>query len=370
MVNNKVDVEIDSMNKATKELKKLFDTNQDWKVCKRSNLEVLNECTKLLENRSFQEVITKIIKYTQENRVLDIQLFCLYLQAYFNLNNSAGNFVSTLSILTEILDNYQLISPINKKSTIVLRSVIALINESNNAINYYYPDFLDKQLQQVKEFLEQVKEFLACNIQEVDLTDFNSAKNKLLITVSKYVLKENIQLNRENTDNEKDDISLVKLEKENRYSFYWTNLLLRVARFVSLANSLDDVVNKFELALLFDSIQTEIQDFNPIKYFPNEFQGFLNSVTPETYSQIQQIIENSKGSALWEFMLQKTQADIEINPGNKKINAGDFNIDDILQASSYKKHIENKHDEKINNYEVSQRNNDEDFSPDFNILDL
>ncbi|KEI35092.1 hypothetical protein FRA_41c09850 [Francisella sp. W12-1067] len=356
------------MSKASEELKKLFDTNRDWRVCKRSNLELLNECTELLNNRSFQETMCLITKYIQENNVLDIQLFCLYLQAYFNINHSAGNFVSVLEILAGVLSGYHLITPTNKKDTIVLRNVITLINEANDAINYYYPDFLDNQLQQVTEFLEQVKDLLACNIQEVGLINFNRAKNQILATISKYVFKEVVNSNQEKADNEKVDNSLAQTSKENVYSFYWSNLLLKIARFNNLANPLDTVSDRFELALLFDSIQTEIQEFNPIKYFPKEFQVFLNSVTPETYSQIQQIIENSKGSALWDFMLQKTHADIELNIKNKKINTG-FDIDDILQASNYKNNIKNMLDEKIDDYQTPP-NNDEAFGPDFDILDL
>lgn len=62
--------------------------------------------------------------------------------------------------------------------------------------------------------------------------------------------------------------------------------------------------DSFNLALLFDSIQTEIKSFDPVKYFPREFE-FLNSVTPEVYIDIQNIIEKNKGSSLWDFMLQK-----------------------------------------------------------------
>jgi len=104
------------MSKACKELKDLFMLERDWNVLNRSDFEVLTEVTELLEGRKFQEIINNVFEYVQEEEVIDIQLFCLYLQAYFNLNNSADDFNSIFEVLEYVLSKYNFISPINKKT--------------------------------------------------------------------------------------------------------------------------------------------------------------------------------------------------------------------------------------------------------------
>lgn len=357
------------MSKASEELKLLFLDQQDWEIVKRSNFEVLTESTELLEGRDFQGAISFIFEYIQEEKILDIQLICLYLQAHFNLNHSADDFVSSIDILGEVLAKYELISPLNKKDLVVMRSVLALLNEANDAINYYYPDFLDSQQEQVADRLSNIQDSLSENIEGVDLVEFNKSKNQTILTIAKYLIKEEKETEVVEDVLEK-ELTVLNTSKEERYSFAWANLLLKISRFSSLANTAVESPEKFELALLFDSIQSEIDNFNPIKYFPKEFETFLNSVTPEGYTEIQQIVENSKGSPLWDFMLHKTEANIQIDPNNKFSEIGDFNVDEVLKKSAYTQLADSSNQNSYSNYEAEQKHQEDDFDSAFDALDL
>ncbi|WP_150468159.1 type VI secretion system protein IglI family protein [Francisella sp. SYW-9] len=359
------------MSKASEELNDLFRGDQGWEVIKRSNFEVLTECTEFIEGRKFHEVIKAISEYVQEDKVLDIQFFCLYLQAYLNLNHSADDFVTTLEALAEILGKYELISPINKKDMIVIRSIISLTNEANDALNYYKTDISNTQLDLIKTHIGEIYELLNSSIEKADLAEFNKSKNQFLITASKYLIKEEGGAQETPEVEEKPPTSSDE-NKDDRYSFHWANLLLKISRFSKLASSPNGTADKFEQSLLFDSIQTEIQKFNPIKYFPREFQVFLNAVTPETYTAIQQVIEGSKGSPLWGFMLKKVEANIEVDPDNMQVGVGDFNVDNILELSNQKTMAENNYDEEgHNNYELdhgySHNHQDDDFDSAFDL---
>ncbi|ABK88956.1 hypothetical protein IBE20_04475 [Francisella tularensis subsp. novicida] len=359
------------MSKASKELQNLFDVNDNWQVIKRSNFEVLTESTEFLESRKFQEVINIIYQYVYEEKVLDIQLFCLYLQAHFNLHNSADDLLSILETLVVILSKYELISPLNKKETILVRSITTLINEVDDAVNYYYPDFLDNQRDLIKNYLDKTQELLNLNINDIDLSEFNKSKNQLLSTVAKYLLKQDsANVVEEIVVMDEKDTSTKKIDKEDRYSFYWTNLLLKISKFRDLAKVASSSTDSFNLALLFDSIQTEIKSFDPVKYFPREFGVFLNSVTPEVYIDIQNIIEKNKGSSLWDFMLQKADTSIQMDPENKQSEIGDYNVDDLLRDTIVLKSPNNNSAEKNNNDDAKLKNPEDDFSSAFDILDL
>ncbi|WP_150467330.1 type VI secretion system protein IglI family protein [Francisella sp. SYW-9] len=358
------------MSKADKELLHLFGDKQDWDLAKRSDFDVLTECTGLIDAREFQAVIDKISEYTHEYRVLDIQLVCIYLQAHFNLNHSADDYVSSLNILADVLNKYDFISPINKKETITIQSTLTLIKNANDAINYYYPDFLDTQQELIIQHLSRILELLSENIEDIDLLELSESKNQLISTVAKYLIKED--KDPEAVEEAPEDVLVTpNVSKQDRYSFAWANLLLKISKFGGLANMAETPSEKFELALLFDSIQTEIDNFNPIKYFPRELGAFLNSITPEVYTEISQIIENSKGSPLWEFMLNKTDVNIQIDPDNKPSNMGDFNIDEILNKRAGTKTSQNDNNQdSYNDNEADQIDHEDDFSSAFDSLDL
>ena len=108
-------------------------------------------------------------------------------------------------------------------------------------------------------------------------------------TVAKYLLIVDKEIENDEYVIEK-ALTVSKISKHDRYSFAWTNLLLKISRLNSLANIAVESHEKFEIALLYGSIQQEITDFNPIKYFPRELGVFLNSITPEAYVDIQQIV--------------------------------------------------------------------------------
>jgi hypothetical protein len=358
------------VSKASEELNDLFRGGQGWKVIKRSNFEVLTECTEFIEGRKFHEVIKSISEYVQKDKVLDIQFFCIYLQAYLNLNHSADDFVIALKTLVEVLGEYELISPVNKKDMIVIRSIIALTNEANDAFNYYKTDISNTQLDLIKTQISKIYKLLNSSIEEAaDLAEFNKSKNQFLITASRHLIKEEGSA-QENIEVEEKTPNLGNENKDDKYSFHWENLLLKISRFSKLSSSPNGASDKFEQSLLFDAIQAEIQKFNPIKYFPREFQVFLNAVTPDTYISIQQIIEKSKGSPLWDFMLKKLEANMEIEPDNKQMVIDDFNLDKILELSNRQPTAENNYDnEGYSNYDLdngqSHNHQDDDFDSAF-----
>jgi len=355
------------MSKANKELLHLFGDKSDWNVVKKSDFETLTECTELIDAREFKRVIDKVSEYVIEHKVLDIQFLCLYLEAHFNLNHSADDYISSLNILVDVLSKYELISPINKKETIVIRSILTLINNSNDSINYYYPDFSDSQQETITECLGSIEEFLSQNIKDLDLLEFSDSKNKLMQTVAKYLLRVYKEIEVGECVIEK-PLTVSKPSKQDLYSFAWTNLLLKMSKLSGLSSTAVESHEKFELALLFDSIQEEISSFNPIKYFPREFEVFLNLITPEAYTDIQQIIENSKGSPLWEFMLQKTEVNIQIDPDNKQSEIGDFNLDDILKKSSHTKTMDDNNQANYSNNEIEHKYQEDNFSSAFDNI--
>ncbi|AEI36839.1 type VI secretion system protein IglI family protein [Francisella salina] len=332
------------MSKSREDLKKLFDFSDGWNVCKRSNFEILNESTEYVDENNFQEVIRCITEYIEEEKVLDIQLICIYFQAYSNINRSADDFVTIFEVLEKIINSYDQLSPLNKKDTIILKSILALLNSSNDVINYYYPDFLDTQAEQIINSLSQIQDYLTNNIRDLDLINFNKVRSELVATISKFIIKsessEEEAKQESHTEELKDkeiskqDESFKNFNLESTSSFYWQNLMLKLARFDKLIN-LSDESSKFELALLFDSIQNEIDNFNPIKYFPNEFEILLKSVTSDTYTEMTNIIGSSKGSPLWDFMLQKVETNISIRPESEALQLGTVDVVDSSANNGY-----------------------------------
>ncbi|MEY8715359.1 type VI secretion system protein IglI family protein [Francisella philomiragia] len=332
------------MIELNEELKSLYDLNKDWNVCQRSNFEVLNECTEYLKNSKFIEVIDCIVDYVKEDNILDIQLVCLHLQSYVNINKSADDFIAIFEVLEKIINSYDRLSPSNKKETIFLKSILALLNSSNDAINYYHPDFLDTQAEQIINFLSQIQDHLTNNIRDLDLINFNKVRSELVATISRFIIKsengeeeakqEGHTEEPEEKEISKQDESFKNFNLENTSSFYWQNLMLKLARFDKLIN-LSDESSKFELALLFDSIQNEIDNFNPIKYFPNEFEILLKSVTSDIYTEMTNIIGSSKGSPLWDFMLQKVETNISIRPESEALQLGTVDVVDSSANNGY-----------------------------------
>lgn len=359
------------MSKAREELKKLYDSEyQGWQVIEKTDFDTLNECTEFLLERNFQKVLEVISNYFQDNSVLDIQLVCLYLQAHFNINHSADDFLSVCETIIDVLTKYQFISPAKKKEAILARSINSLFNEANEATNYYYPDFSDKEYQQISDLLAEIVDILKQNLNASELEEFNKVKSNFIRSISKYIKKDTSEKNDSAEDKENNSSHEVKVDSSNnneRYSFKWSNLLLKISKFKELASSTEDAEGKFKLALLFDSIEGEIQSFDPVKYFPREFQAFFNAISSESYIEIQQLIENNKGSSLWNFMLQKVAINIEVDPNNKLSDIGDYNVDDMLGLGNINKNI--SYDQESDDFNENASRDEDDLGAAFDFFD-
>ena len=288
-----------------------------WQVEKRSDIEVITYCTSLAEQSKWLDLIYAADKYIADENVLDIQIVCLYLYAYYNLHSSDEDLLLVLEKLKMVLsDFFDSLTPNNKLKIIILRSVQGFLVNLAGSIEYYQPDINvsihAKVVSHLKDILELSKDDSVKDTMENSLLKYYS---DLIKVIQKYII-ENVATENENNESISENcINIESAQKEINInikefgSIHWKNLLSKVNRFCAV--KMDS--NNLELALLFDAIQEEIKNFNPIKYFPDEFQEFMKTVDVSTYQRMQETIEASKSSPLWDFMLQKSEVNLQVN---------------------------------------------------------
>ena len=300
----------------------VLEAGNQWEVQKRSDLDAITDSTGLADQCQWEALIQLVDDYIEENNVLDIQLVCLYFQAYFNLHHAGEPLETILTTLKQILcDDTDLLTPSNKREVIIVKAIQGLYTNLTSSLDYYKTDIEFDLQEPILSNLQEIIEY----IQQADIADDSKhAFKKIQDEFIKVIKKHTLAADKNDVVDEKTEATqeeAAEQEKTNSTqaasqmgSFYWQHLLAKVSRFSQSKGS----ANVFEQALLFDSIQEELNNFNPLKYFPKEFYPFLDTLDAQTYAEVQQVIESNKGSSLWEFMLQKTNANIQIDPKSKQ----------------------------------------------------
>ncbi len=296
--------------------------SKNWVVTKRSDIGVITHCQSLIKDKKFSEAIKDIREYFETEEVLDIQLLCLYLQSSFIEEHDCENLKVIITTITEtIQDQYERLTPENKREIVALKSIQGLLTSLVSSLEYYQVDITKNNQQQILENLEILSDNLSEKIEETNkLSDLYKAKKEFIDIIKRQTIEEP---ETEEIENEQEAIGLnetaptaeTKSKKQSVQiedntpsamtkvmgSYEWQRLITKLNQFSELVKN----KNTFELALLFDDIQNEINNFNPIHYFPEQFKTFLQTMNSDLYMQIQGIIEQSKGSGLWSFMQQK-----------------------------------------------------------------